>query len=474
VDAICGELPVYMTVSDIRHWFHQIGMCAEGQKTFGLRTAENWWMWRVLPMGWSHSPRIAQCICWGTLLFREDGEDDLGAQFETDSAHPPQFVPIVQGGVRVGLLSVLYDNVLIVTNSLDLTEKWTRRWKRNCEKFHVQLKHLTTTVQPNVRHKAHLPAEHLGLAIGCEKYHGRWRFVWRHSSEKAERWAPLVSEVVKRHALDVAKCVGVLLWDATVRLAPLCEQEFSIEILRKTAKAVAKEAKGWKATIVDLSMEEVTHLQEEIGIVLSKIRAVRWMYRESREGSGGMQFAASDASDEALGGLLLHDGYVGSDGNDWFAIPIQPTEIIFLRELQAAEITIRRVLLTAATIPRTLALVVDNTAAVHCLRRFYSNSAEGRKILRRILAYLTEFGVELVPIPIRGKDNIADLPSHLKSPTCATRIKATWDCIEDYFAGIGKREPVIDCYTSNRNQNARHMDADFIEIYESAIQANDD
>ena len=69
----CKKL--WITVGDFRHWFHQIPVNLELARHFGiaLSPAETF-LWRTLPMGWSHIPHIAQAIAWGVLCARQDNQ----------------------------------------------------------------------------------------------------------------------------------------------------------------------------------------------------------------------------------------------------------------------------------------------------------------------------------------------------------------------------------------------------------------
>jgi hypothetical protein len=59
---------------DIRHWFHQIRTGPRVYQYFGLCCREQFYQWRCLPMGWSYSPRICQCIAWVLILFNDSPE----------------------------------------------------------------------------------------------------------------------------------------------------------------------------------------------------------------------------------------------------------------------------------------------------------------------------------------------------------------------------------------------------------------
>jgi hypothetical protein len=58
--------------ADLRHWFHQLTMRPSISRFFCLSFQIGRFMrWATLPMGWSHSPRIAQSISWWLVMYEE-------------------------------------------------------------------------------------------------------------------------------------------------------------------------------------------------------------------------------------------------------------------------------------------------------------------------------------------------------------------------------------------------------------------
>jgi hypothetical protein len=335
----------WMYTSDIRHYFHQFEACPEAQRWFAIRTETRWWKWRTMPMGWSFSPRIAQCCSWAILLHRERDEDPLCAEYE-DSENPPRFVPLVRNGQRVGLLSILYDNIFVIACDKSLVKEWGDRWERNAELFGITLKHTTLHGSADTHDADYQDIEHLGLAFGTERTRttpSGWRFLWRHAKEKKERWKPLLSTVRGvMEALDVARCVGVILWHATIHLIPLCMEAKTIHLLRRTARQVAQSGGRWRSCQMAILPDECAYLTQRLkDIVFEGTKQWTWCpYRSP----GPTLMAASDASDEGMGGCILQEESVPEH---FFMVAWDPgaDDIIFLRELAAAELTIRRVLL---------------------------------------------------------------------------------------------------------------------------------
>jgi hypothetical protein len=79
-------------------------------------------------MGWNFSPLIAQCVGWMILLFHEPSEEP-GYTLER-SDEPPAFVRLKKGGI----LTLYYDNYVVITGDSAEAEFWNHRILRNCEK----------------------------------------------------------------------------------------------------------------------------------------------------------------------------------------------------------------------------------------------------------------------------------------------------------------------------------------------------
>jgi hypothetical protein len=472
----------HVFVSDIRHCFHQYRVDEVQSKTFGLRMEDGrWFRWLGLPMGWSYSPRIAQCLAWEVLL-RPCGAtaQDLGLRSEDlarilEGENPPSFLGLYKGDVRVGLVTVLYDNLFILSTERRLVERWQTQWATNAKHFGVTLKVMKMTDECNVRSPRFTPVEHFGLQFGAQKCitaPSGWQLVWRHAPEKIEKWKALLHVLRNRTALaarEVARVIGVIMWDQVISLAPLCRVAEPLEVLRRVAKWVGGKKRRWQETC-PVSEAEFVSLEAHLMRALSNT----W-YMEFYTTTEEVVYGASDASDEALGGVLFDEaGSVLS--HDWFSEPCTNDETIFLRELRALELLVRRVLLTRKKASE-IVCAVDNTAAVHCIRRGYSNSKEGLEIIRRIIAYLEDATVRLRVVSVRGVDNIADLPSHRRAPTEDARIKATWRTITSYLAGHGKETSSDEVYVdANFMNRVRHSDGeDFMTpMVEAAFVCHDD
>lgn len=106
------------------------------------------------------------------------------------------------------------------------------------------------------------------IFMGCELGIKDRRLRWRHSPEKVEKWSPMFESVFAAlgkttSPASVAKCVGVLIWDHTIRSTPLIALSEEIDLLRRTAKQVGKNYKAWAWNNFEVGADDVQNLQSQ-------------------------------------------------------------------------------------------------------------------------------------------------------------------------------------------------------------------
>jgi hypothetical protein len=452
-------------LADIRHWYHQIPVCEYASRHFGVRTPERAYRYRVLPMGWAHACRIAQCLALGILLHRNAGDEALGIVEDlSKNDNPPQFVLLEEHGAVVGFLTTLYDNIAVWSTQCALVRKWKDRCEANCRRFNVTLK------TSHIYHHEHMtnPCEggvynypvHLGVEYAYVRSRRERSLQWRHPRSKLQSWAQLRihPESSKFTPAHYAKIVGVILWDVSVQQKPFAGVSHVIEILRLVARAVGGKTKQWHVLQLDIGEASRRVLNTALEMVLCSgwySSSVNWKSKRLDV------FGVSDASNEALGwsvfGILqdiMNGDFIPCD--DW--IPGYDGEHIFLREMRAAEYVIRDLLIRYYdTVPLTLHVGIDATAVVHALSRGFSSNPIANEIVLRILAYLADAGCStLVCVPLRGKDNYADDPSHLRFGTDA-RKKATLQVLSDFLRGLTRKVRVEKKWEAGE-YGLRHME----------------
>lgn len=186
--------------------------------------------------------------------------------------------------------------------------------------------------------------------------------------------------------------------------------------------------------------------------------------------------AASDASEEREAGMILKDGEVDEDFV-WSRVG-NTDDIIFLREIKAAVETVRRILLVKGGKPVAITLAVDNTAAVYALRRGWSSNRLADIEVQKLYNYLRGTKSTLEVVPVRGIDNIADVPTRsgiLNDADARRRLRATLDTVDNHRAGNGKIEAIVNVFRSGKSRgNSRHDENyendDFDSIIHSATE----
>ena len=108
---------------DIRHFFHQMGICRSLQKYFGVAHKDQFYVWTQVPMGFSFSPLIAQTIALMILLFREDEEEVLFD--EPEHQQLPDYLNIKRrtNATDEGVVIVFYDNILLLAWNHEVGQK---------------------------------------------------------------------------------------------------------------------------------------------------------------------------------------------------------------------------------------------------------------------------------------------------------------------------------------------------------------
>lgn len=433
-------------IGDLRHWYHQIPLDESVRNWFGMRTADTAYRFRVLPMGWSYSCALAQRITMAILLHTMSGESRLGSTCRQDAANPPPYVVLEHDGKRVGVLACLYDNILIFCTHRPLAEQWHARVLRNMALFnatlkewrHVKWEDMAASDISILKSGPSTNVVHLGAQYAYIKSRRRCRLAWRHPPEKAQKMVARAEQLTKTPSpADVAQVVGYILWDAALRGVPLADREDAIDVLKRVARYVHHDPTKpkWHTPGYELSERDRETLKNR----MEPIRVNEWCtLRSLKRTSQRRVLAASDASSEALGWCILSSAG-GVEMYDWIEGDLD--DIMFIREMRAAELALRTAMTEHERRPIDIYLCIDATAVVGALRVGYSTNKQGNMILRRINSYRREYGADVFIVPIRGLDNAADCPSHYRQPS-QERVRRTLEVLADFMLGmIRSRKP---------------------------------
>lgn len=106
----------HIIVGDFRHWFHQ-QRALNLSRYFGVACGSQAYRWNTMPMGFSHSPHMAQTLSWLILSHGLLESGVVDSSFLEDQ-ELPVFIPLkptLGGSTQGGFMVVYYDNYLIMT-----------------------------------------------------------------------------------------------------------------------------------------------------------------------------------------------------------------------------------------------------------------------------------------------------------------------------------------------------------------------
>jgi hypothetical protein len=194
---------------DLRHWFHEIPLPDRYREIFaipltdqGLNRGDYYLFPRALPMGWSFSPFVAQCITWALVLSRHPELDktkelprisDVDLKALAAVTDPFTWIPLRSGG---GIF-VLLDNILVVTPREDVATFWFEQIVNNAVKYDAHLKFREDPQrEPKVTPRTYLKEQcfkHLSASdnsqsfefLGVEWFHHCHRLIPKEGEDKS-------------------------------------------------------------------------------------------------------------------------------------------------------------------------------------------------------------------------------------------------------------------------------------------------
>jgi hypothetical protein len=399
--------------TDIRHWFHELTVNEFLSSMFTIRCADVYYRWLVLPMGWTWSPRLCQCIAWILILsFPEKAKRPFYFDIPQSGLEElPRFV-VVRDKVSdkaVGMVTLLYDNIGAFFWDENIATSFLSHIQANYARFRVEPKFLQilnkkTLSRNNLEKLGSVDAEAGKLQVKYTVYRGvqiglslHGKTIWRCDPAKVIKWKNLPVPVVgKTTPRKVATVVCTIIWITTVHQQPLCCISEVIDILRQAGKLGSH---GWDQETIILSEEEVRSLT----IAWSFVIANPWRIPTDLKDLRRMIFATDASNDGAGMSMLQAPFHVRS--YQW-KIGINRMTI-FLRELQVATYWINKFLDEGYT---DLVVLIDNTAAGHVLRRLYSTNSIACRWMGD-LAKRIEGKAKITVITVKSEDNVADNPS---------------------------------------------------------------
>lgn len=447
-----GKPQYFAYTSDIRHWFHQISIGSKLARFMGLHDSDdNYYRYNVLPMGWSYSPRICQCLAWCLILtpprskrfaadekIKHEGNDNfdgllLARKSLQQVEHPPKYVPLhTDAGVYVGHITLTYDNISIWTTDAAIFEALTTKVERAMHWCSVVEKEHDKVYPHQLMVEDPLPEEfkgstHLGIQYGVRRTTKGDVPTWRLDPKRVTRYEAVLDSLATGRALsrrEIARAVGTIIWHLSVIQRPLCYATTLIAILRglTTDQPVLKK-RDWNA-LVPLSEAHRNYLSTMLAETL----------RNSWHDGVGMgpppdtgslstsHIIFTDASNKCMGAVLMTPD--GTSHPESIPFPEAISNVhIFLKELTAViwfGIKYVRMLGLRNT---HIILVTDNSAAYFAMTNLYSSNEYANRWIRFFHQQMTKANVTFSIYQVISEDNPADCPSRFESRVCPRRLK---------------------------------------------------
>lgn len=394
----------YFWAADLRHWFYQIPIHTNLQPLFSMRLRNDrnkrMWQMSVLPMGWSWSPFLAQCIAWSIILYRNARDKEcLYRPSDIPDHEVPSNLPLRDdGGNVVGQIILWYDNILISCEDEKVAVRWKARILQNALALSAMWGE--DSCPPRVSSEV----DYIGIHAHYDPATNVTQ--WCHTSDKCDK-ALTLSKQLESPSLTprtISQAVGYAIWDHTLRLRPLAYAHEAIDLLR-TYCGQCTVRKSWDATIA-VPVEHRRTLQSYLATM--QVNAPLSLQAPKSGGSGRVLLLASDAGGED--GLFAGIVRLGSDPESSIAMRRDfPPEIaaadISIKELWAAVLAIE----TWSDPDCDVILGVDSVVARAHLRHGLGHNKLTNDLLRQL--YDSKNYRSLKTMFVYSEDNVADPPS---------------------------------------------------------------
>ena len=454
----------YLVIGDWRHYFHQFRMKEAVAEYFGIEQGEDTFIWTVLPMGWSWSPRLAQSASMAILLEAATRAGLLDPKDYRNIPNPPSMIKM-----RGGVATVWYDNVIgMFTNAvsrdrfyekleelcskdqLNATWKNLRKWNRK-DMPESHDKKFDEAVTKEEKAKFELPS-YLGLRLANastvrkRSEDASAKMKWKHEPDRLSRWKDLTATESYQSLRQIARAVGCLLWDAVISLRPLCDETRALSTLSMAGKAVRNA--DWDAPISTsgISSDDIEFLRSRIDQIVSN----NIFHTITKVPGSAVIECASDACGcgiDKKGDVVQAAGYgyvIWKEG----AVDIAASQLqqeLFPEKLSQAHIYILEMYAALQCIKRaaslnpngTIRLAEDNTAVLSSLRNGFSHNHVANEMIQRVYRCLEQSGCRLEVIPVPSAANAADAPSR-GAPYSWEVDELCRATIATYISGMGR------------------------------------
>lgn len=382
----------HVAALDFRHWFHQLPLGRGLRKYFAVKAGDGLhYQWRRLPMGWSWSPWIAQALSYG-IVYAACERLGLSDQLPPSDSLP-YFLALKRGDADYLRVYITYDNIGIFGNG-PLVKELLDAVLQMCRTISCEVKEKGYWEYKVLRKPSESPCVHLGVQYRVSDSGQR---IISIAEKTMDRWKRFVSQIEKRAVLsrrEVARAVGIAIVDCRVRLRALCTISAIIEIGTENATG-AVTTKQWDEPSQVNPAVVISFLLPIVTNPLSTLRKL---------GKGLPVLLAADASGFAGGYWAIdRDRVTVCVGS----FPLNPVDIIYIKELHSALAGIRKVL-ENTTGPVKIFLLEDNAAAAFAVARLYTTNAVGNCIVQEIQKLLEVRNSSVFVVSIPSEYNPSD------------------------------------------------------------------
>jgi hypothetical protein len=394
---------------DARHGFYNLNLPRPLRWWFAIVTKAGCFLPTRWPMGACPSSYTMQVTTWCNMLaFRKKPGSPVGDHFVFQSSArsdvPPAYIIVRNATSRriVAILASYYDNAVIIAESHKTRASLVKRLVDNAEFCGLQLKD-----SPQGGKVSYFENAGAVLGVAYRRCNGRNGTIeWSHA--KPERWQDVEEPKRQCTARELARVIGIALWDCTLRGHSPARHARLINILRK--RRVHMLPRKW-SSILQLNDEECELWSRTMSSILENTPEVAsTVVKEPRP----CHYLASDASDWGWGGVFLSEQ---GEVLDFVSVPWTEKDrnmCVYFREVKAAALTMYWFFKIEDKLklpPADYRAVCDNAAGQVALSKFYSCMPQACDILERLRKKLVERDRVLTTIWCKSEDMAADEPS---------------------------------------------------------------
>jgi hypothetical protein len=420
---------IFFIELDFKNYFPQIPIGKRLQEHMGIASKSKrgelvFLLQKVLTQGWNNSTFVAQSLTWTSITYVPPDEDTLGLE-EHDEETPPPYL-LVRHALGSGIITVIYDNILMAFNNEQLKEKWSSRLRGNLQRFNIVTKYINDTTDD---------CTFCGIDFKVVPISNTMK--WRTTTNTFEAWKQRT--ITNRTAKEGLSIIGVILRQVYVRGDNFINNSPILRIARRISSdmSISHHAEWNKKDY--LTPEACISILSALGNLDND-----WRTRE-RMISPPKYVLVCDATPTATCHLIFN-----SEGTQLGNPVCGKMSITEISTAEALAVSKAIQSLPPVTTPEYIIIITDNTTVGRSLAKGYSTSEDVDKIVETIYqdARARNFNIATIG-DIKSEENLADIgtrscdwdgeDANIRRVKTIVRIK---DCVNLYFQGtrwVGRR-----------------------------------